>query len=176
MIAIRFINSADSFVGRMIDLATFSLIDHVEFGTRDNTWIGAHHGTGVQERAFGYCIPTLDWRYDLPCTDKQYEGVIADSRALIGTRYDDLGILGLLVHDRSIYAQHRVICSQFVTDRLQARGIELLNVLPEFTHLITPEVVHLSPLFIGRRTYSFPPPRLSVVNSRPPAGKLKAAG
>jgi hypothetical protein len=33
-----------------------------------------------------------------------------------------------------------------------------LNVLANFTYLITPEDLHLSPIFIGKCTYSYPVP------------------
>lgn len=151
---LRFINSA-GLVSIMIDWATNSLWDHVEIGTPQDTWIGAHDDGGVQERAGDYCTPTRERCYSLPVADVTAAKVLSFARSKIGTPYDFADIAGLFFHDRRLNTPGRVICSMFVTEVALAAGIQMLNVLPGFTELITPEMLHLSPLLIGRSTYSF---------------------
>lgn len=157
-IDIRFINSADSFVGRAIDWTTNSLMDHVEIGARASyaddavtSWIGAHSDHGVQERQFDYCKPTAEWHYRIPCTEEQWATILAAARADIGVKYNFLDIGGLLFHDRRLNDPHRLICSHAAYKWVWASGIMLLNVLPEYAYLVTPETLHLSPLLIGHR-------------------------
>jgi hypothetical protein len=152
---IRFINS-DDFVGRAIDWTTNSLWDHAEIETDEGTYIGAHAGSGVEERAAEYCKPSRERRYAIPVTADQHARMMAFARSKIGTPYNYLDIAGLFLHDRRLNSGHRAICSVFVFDAAIAADFYLLNVLPGFTYLITPETLHLSPLLIGRCTYSGP--------------------
>jgi hypothetical protein len=149
-ITIRFINDR-GFVSRTISWVTLSLFCHVELGTPEGTWIGAHAGTGVQERPADYCKPTLDYIYDVPCSQAQADAVLKYARNAIGCPYNYWDIVGLLFHRRRLTTPSRVICSQFVMDALLNAGIRPLNCLPEFSHLITPQTLHLSPLLIGHR-------------------------
>ena len=149
-ITIRFINSP-GFVTSAINWVTNSLFSHVEFGTPEGTWIGAHSGAGIQERPANYCQPSLNYIYDIPCSPKQAADLIANARAAIGTPYNYLDIIGLLFHTRTLTSPGRAICSQFCTEMLLEVGIRPLNVLPEYAYLITPETLHLSPLLIGHR-------------------------
>ena len=149
-ITIRFIEDR-GFVSRAIAQVTNSLFSHVEFGTPEGTWIGAHAGRGVQERDANYCYPIREYIYDLPCTEAQSDAVLKYARGAIGCPYNYRDILGLLFHARRLTTPSRVICSQFVMDTLLSIGVKPLNVLPGYTHLITPETLHLSPLLIGHR-------------------------
>ena len=147
---IRFINNP-GFVSSSIAWVTNSLFCHVELGTPEGTWIGAHAGTGVQEHPANYCKPTRNYIYDVPCTQEQSDGILKYARNAIGTPYNYRDIAGLLFHHRRLTSPSRVICSQFCMDALLSVGIRALNVLPAYTYLITPETLHLSPILIGHR-------------------------
>jgi len=154
-ITIRFIDEPD-IVSRLINYATDSLWCHCEGLSRDGkSWIGAHSGTGVQPRTLDYCKPIRERRYSLEVTDEQYETAMSWLESKISEKYDYLSIVGLAIHKR-VWSPQRVICSELMLQFMQAAGLQPLNVLPGFDALITPEVLHLSPLFIGRCSYSFP--------------------
>lgn len=152
---IRFINS-DDLVGHLIDWTTNSLWDHAEIATEAGTYIGAHAVSGIEERPAGWCKPSRERRYAIPCTDEQLAKIMAFARSKIGTPYNYRDIIGLFLHDRGINSNSRAICSEFVFQAAVAGGLWLLNVLPDYSHLVTPETLHLSPLLIGHCTYSFP--------------------
>lgn len=148
---IRFINSED-FVGRSIDLVTNSLWDHTEIQTETGTYIGAHAGTGIEERPADWCKPSHERRYSIPVSEVAYASMMKRARSMIGTPYDYKDILGLFFHQR-IASPGREICSMFVFQCAWAGGLMMLNVLPGFTQLVTPETLHLSPYLIGKCTY-----------------------
>lgn len=154
-ILIRFVD-APGFVTSAIDFVTDSEWPHVEAGTPQGTWIGAHAGTGVQERPANYCVAKRERHYAIPCTEQQAADFLANCRAAIGTPYNYADIAGLLFHLRSINAHHRMICSQFVFKELWKVGIRALNVAPGWEYLVTPETLHLSPLLLDRCVYQFP--------------------
>lgn len=147
-VTIRFIRTP-GFVTDTICWVTTSLMDHVEFGTPEGTWIGAHSDGGVRERDADYCVPTQEWVYRIPCTTQQAEDLLTNARAAIGTPYNFVGIVGLLFHLRKLTKVGTIFCSQFCFYELDKVGIYVLNVLPAFAHLITPETLHLSPLLRG---------------------------
>src|ERR1700731_4236172 len=91
----RFVNS-NGFVARSIDWGTDSIFDHAEIETETGSWIGAHDDGGVQDRPADYLKPIRDYRYNIPCTDEQYEKAMAFARSKIGTPYNFLDIVGLL--------------------------------------------------------------------------------
>jgi uncharacterized protein YycO len=153
-ITVRFVNS-DDFVGKAIDWVTFSLWDHTEIQTADGGYIGAHAGSGVQERPANYCTPSRERRYTLDVTQEQYDKIFAFAKSKVGTPYNYRDIVGLFIH-HDITSQHREICSMFVFECFLAAGIQLLNVLPKYSNLVTPETLHLSPHWIGKCTYKFP--------------------
>ena len=148
-ITIRFIRDR-GFVTSAICFVTNSLMSHVEFGTPEGTWIGAHDDGGIQERPENYCNPSQEWVYDIPCTASQQRDLLRNARAAIGTPYNFVDIAGLLLHIRRLTSKDRMICSQFCFFELQKVGIKMLNVLPTFAYLVTPETLHLSPVLIGR--------------------------
>lgn len=148
-VTIRFIRTR-GFVTAAICFVTNSLMSHVEFGTPEGTWIGAHSDGGVQERPADYCKPAQQWVYRIPCTIDQATSLLRMARAAVGTPYNFTDIAGLLFHLRRLTKSDRVICSQFCFFLLDAVGIKMLNVLPAFAHLVTPETLHLSPKLIGR--------------------------
>lgn len=148
-VTIRFINER-GFVTWAISRVTNSLFSHVEFGTPEGTWIGAHSNGGVQERPGDYCKPSREYVYRIPCKREQSESLLKSIRGAIGTPYNFKDIVGLLFHARTLTTKNRVICSQFCFIELCKVGIRALNVLPDYSHLVTPETLHLSPLLIGR--------------------------
>lgn len=152
-IRIRFVAGA-GFVGRAIRWVTNSLFQHVEFGTPDGTWIGAHAGGGIQERAANYDGGSYsrEYVYEIPATDEQVKHLMMWARAQVGTEYNYADIVGLLVKHRAWTTPHRLICSQFCTlGLLEIFGAaKVLNVLGEYAYLVTPEMLHLSPLLVGR--------------------------
>lgn len=150
VIRVRFITTS-GFISRAIRWATNSLFSHVEFGTPEGTWVGAHTGDGMQERPANYCTCTREYVYEIPCTAEQQDAHLKRIRAAIGTKYDNWDIVGLLVHDRRLHMSNADICSQDATVELLTifPSTRVLNVLPEFAYLITPEMLHLSPIFVG---------------------------
>lgn len=149
---IRFVNS-NGFVSRAITYLTESLFDHVEIETEDGSWLGAHAESGVQLRDSNYLNPTREYRYSIPCTDLQFARSMEFANDNVGTHYNYEDIAGLVFKDRRLNDPHAVICSQFVTQVAAAGGIWMLNVLPGYEYLVTPETLHLSPLLIGHCTY-----------------------
>lgn len=151
-IRIRFIASKSIF-GWPIRFDTNGLFQHVEFGTPEGTWIGAHVEGGWQERPADYCKPWREYYYEIPCTQAVMDAHLRRIRARIGTKYNKLAIIGLLIRNRRLTSPHAVICSQGVTDEgLQIWGPKrFLNVADAYTHLVTPEMVYLSPVLAGNR-------------------------
>lgn len=151
---VRFINS-DDFVSHAIDWVTNSLFDHVEMGTPEGTWIGAHAGSGIQERVANYCVPTRERRYALPCSDYQLATILASARRDIGIPYNYEGIIGLLLHSRNFTDEHRDFCSQWMMKKSELfEDLALLNVAAGWEYLVTPETLHLSPKFRGHLVFS----------------------
>jgi hypothetical protein len=151
-IRVRFIRNA-GFTSGGISRLTGSLFSHVEFGTPEGTWIGAHIGGGIQERPADYCNPVLEYVYEVPCTALQQTQGLAKMRAGIGTKYNTLDIVGLMFQARSLRSPHRLICSQFYADIMLFvfGATRFLNVNEDWTYRITPETGHLSPLLVGHR-------------------------
>ena len=156
-IIVRFIKG-EGFVSDGIAFVTNSIFSHVEFGTPEGTWIGAHDDGGIQERPADYCAPTRDYRYSIPCTPTLEAKFLAAMRADIGTKYNVADIVGLLLHDRNLNNPATAICSEWVTSKLVGffGADQVLNVLPNRTFLISPETLHLSPIFVGRMVSSLP--------------------
>lgn len=151
-LTVRFIRGT-GVVSDSIARLTGSLFSHVEFGTPEGTWIGAHIGGGIQERPADYCKPKLEYIYDIPCTQAQLTDHLAWMRSQIGTKYDVLDIVGLAVQARSLHRPHQYICSEFYAKgMLRLFGArKFLNVEEEWAYRITPETGHLSPLLVGNR-------------------------
>lgn len=152
-IILRFIRTP-GFITSGICWDTNSRFDHAEFGVEQNGlitgWLGAHAWHGVQLRAPDYCKPTFERRYAIPVTQNQYDAWHKYAFGAIGTGYNFKDILGLLIHARGMSSPHKLICSQFCIDGMYAAGIVMLNVLPARTYLVTPEMLHLSTVLIGR--------------------------
>ena len=150
----RFIASP-GFTGWYIRHWTGSLFQHFEFGTQKGTWIGAHIGSGIQERPANYCNPTLSYVYEIPCTQQEEDFAEAWMRSKIGTKYNVRDIIGLAIQKRTLTSLHELICSQFGIDGLLIffGPKRALNVLPDWTYRITPEVLHLSPIWTGNRVF-----------------------
>lgn len=153
-IKIRFITD-ENIISKMIEIDTFSEWSHVEFILADGTYLGARASGGVEIRPANYCKPILERRYSIPCTDEAYEKIISFATSKIGTSYNFLDIIGLFLH-ADLTSAGKEICSMFVIQAMIAGGIQMLNVLPKYTNLITPEMLHLSSLLIGNCYYSYP--------------------
>lgn len=153
-LVIRFINTK-GIISRLITGETFSLMDHTEGLNRaGDAWVGAHAWTGIEARPLDWADKDLIWerRYSIPVTDAQYKLAMAYMEASIGVKYDYRGILGMVLRQRKMYSTDRMDCSQFMCNWLMAAGLYPLNVRAAYTWMISPESLHLSPLFIGRRT------------------------
>jgi hypothetical protein len=155
-IRIRFITT-DGFVSASIRKVTGSLFSHVEFGTPEGTWIGAHIGDGIQERAADYCKPTMEYVYEIPCAEDVQRNALAWARSKIGTKYNTADIIGLMLQARKLTSPHDLICSQFCCEGLLHifGASRVLNVLENWDYRITPETLHLSPIFVGHRVKTF---------------------
>lgn len=158
VLTIRFIDGSD-IVSRLISWTTNSLWCHTEALSRDgNSWIGAHSGTGVQARPLGWSKVTRERRYAIPVTEAQYEAAMTWLEEKVGMPYDYIDIVGLAVHKRIGYSKSRVICSAAMLEFMMAASLMPLNCQENFSYLITPEVLHLSPVFIGKCAYAYPAP------------------
>lgn len=157
-LTIRFINEP-GIVSKLIDWNTDSLWCHTEALSRDGkSWIGAHAGTGVQARSLDWCKkPTRERRYATPVTDMQHETAMSWLESKIGTPYDYADIAGLSLHVRTGASEHEIICSALMTEFLMQASLLPLNIQEGYTYLVTPEILHLSPLFAGQCVYLFPP-------------------
>lgn len=155
---VRFI-AEHGFISWTIRRVTFSDFSHCEIVSEDEqSYIGAHAGAGVQERPANYCTVSFERRYAVPVTDEQLRRGMAYARMRIGTPYNYADIGGLLAH-RNWTTKQRVICSQFVFDTFMAMGVQVLNVLPQYDFRVTPDTLHLAPLFIGRQYYQTAAPK-----------------
>jgi hypothetical protein len=151
---IRFITESDP-ISDAIRLVTFSEWSHVEIITETGSYIGAHAKGGVQERPADYTKVSRERRYEIPVADDQYTKMMAFARSKIGTPYDFKDIAGLFLH-KNLSSEGTEICSMFVFESALAGGLQMLNVLSEYSNLVTPETLHLSPYLIGKCVYSFP--------------------
>jgi hypothetical protein len=150
-LVVRFICSAD-LVSKLITWTTDSLWCHTEALSRDGkSWIGAHAGTGVQARPLDWAQTTREAVYAVPVVDECYERAMAFLEAKIGTPYNYQDIVGLALHARIGASDHRIICSALMAEFLMEADLQPLNCLEEFAYLVTPETLHLSPIFIRRR-------------------------
>jgi hypothetical protein len=159
-LTIRFV-ATNSWVGRAIRFVTNSLWEHVEFQVPfsyqkelGTGWLGAHAEDGVKVYPLNYAVTTREKRYAVPCSLEQLSLMMDFAKSAIGKKYDYANIAGLLLHDRFLNTPGRYICSMFVLDVLQAGRLEPLNVVPRFSYLVTPEMLHLSPLFTGHCIYT----------------------
>lgn len=137
-------------ISKAISRVTGSLFSHVEFGTSRGTWIGAHWEDGIQERPANYWTTSLERVYNIPCSledQVKLEKWMADH---IGNQYNLVDIAGLLVQNRQWTTPKRFICSQFVADGLLMLfgPARVLNCQNDWTYRITPETLHLSPIFV----------------------------
>ena len=150
-IAMRFIATRGFISDAIMRVEGISYIDHVEAMNRTgDKWIGAHAGTGVQARPLDWAKDIVwERRYALPVTDEECEDFHAFLESKIGAKYDYAGCLGLLLGNRKIDAPQTLDCSALQFDALWVAGQRALNVVPEFAHLVTPETLHLSNLWIG---------------------------
>ena len=149
---VRFVTQG-GFVSGAIRRVTFSEFSHAEISTETGTWIGAHDDGGVQERPADYYKATFERRYAVPLSDNQYAAAMAYARSKIGTPYSFADIAGLLFREEWGEASHGMICSSFVFNVLLAGSIVPLNVLEKYSYLVTPDTLHLSPIFIGKCVY-----------------------
>ena len=152
-LTIRFIHG-DDIVSGLIGYATDSLWTHTEVLSRDGkSWIGAHAGTGVQARPLDWANPTREAVYTVPVTDEEANEAYTWLEGQIGKPYSYPDIVGLALHVRVGLNRHAVICSALVLEFLWKASQQPLNVLEGYEALITPETLHLSPIFIGRKIH-----------------------
>ena len=153
LLRIRFITER-GFVSWGIRAVTFSEFSHAELVSEDEQrYIGARSDGGVQDRPADYCKPIFERRYAIPCTDEQLAKTMAYARSKIGTPYNFKDIVGLLFH-HDLATKGKFICSMFVFQSAWEGGLMMLNVLPDYANLVTPDSLHLSPLLIGKCYYS----------------------
>lgn len=155
-ITIRFV-ATRTFVGWGVRFVTLSIFEHVEALSRDGSgWTGAHALTGVEKRPLDWDKHVIrDDRYAISVTQAQYNKFHLALESQIGVKYNYLLCLGIFLHWRwlALWSKDRKDCSQLMLWCLQMAGLQALNVLPEYDPLISPETLHLSSLFIGRRVF-----------------------
>jgi cell wall-associated NlpC family hydrolase len=142
--------------GASVRFASMSVYEHVEALSRDcSGWTGAHAITGIEKRPLDWDKHVIrDDRYSLPVTQSQFDAFHDALESKIGVKYNYWLIVGIALHWRwlALLSKGREDCSQLIIWCLQKAGINPLNTLASYDALITPETLHLSPLFIGRRT------------------------
>lgn len=148
---IRFITEPD-WISGAIRTVTDSQWSHVEIVLPDG-YLGAHYPSGVQIRPLGYCQPLRERRYQIPVSDAALGQMLAFAHAQVGKPYDTEDIFGILLQ-KNWENQSAWICSELVAATAEAGGLFMLNVQPEYTHKITPEMLHLSPYLIGSCYFS----------------------
>lgn len=152
-LTIRFIYEP-GIISKLIGWQTDSLWCHTEGLSRDGkSWIGAHAGTGVQARPLDWCKPTREAVYAVPVSQGEYERAMTFLESKLGEPYNYESILGLALHVR-LTASGTTDCSALMLAYLMQGGHFPLNCLEGFEYLISPEVLHLSSIFIGRRVAS----------------------
>lgn len=150
-LTIRFIGAWDP-VSLLIQWTTNSLWCHTEALSRDGTqWIGAHARTGVQARKLNWCKTKIEAVYGVPVSDAGYEKAMTWLEDREGMRYNYIAILGLSLHARVGVNSSRQICSALMLEFMMQAGLFPLNCLEAYSYLVTPEMLHLSPVFIGHR-------------------------
>lgn len=149
-VRVRFILGR-GFISWAIARVTGSQFSHVEFGTPEGTWIGAHASGGVQERPADYCKPVREYVYEIPCNGFEEYRALTWMRAKIGTKYNIPDIIGLLFQVRALTSPNRLICSEFCALGLLSffGAHRVLNVQDGWAYRVTPETLHLSPIFVG---------------------------
>lgn len=156
LVRVRFI-AQDTWISAAIRRLTGSLFSHVEFGTPEGAWIGAHLDGGIQELPANYCVPSREYYYEIPCTEGDEAALLAWARSQMGTKYDWKDIVGLAIQNRSLRSPHAYICSAFVATGMLLRfgPKRFANVELAWAYRMTPETAHLSPMLAGhlkRRT------------------------
>jgi hypothetical protein len=173
----RFINGS-GFVSSAITWVTNSLWDHFEFWfdeelmalaisilfkhgmptdyPKEGGYLGAHAGSGIQFRPLNYCTPTRERRYKRPVTPEIFEAFVVAAFKRIGTPYAYTVIGKLLIHNRELTPNTREICSEFGFLAPAEAGFYFLNSEIEYASFITPEILHISPKWMGYCVYKFP--------------------
>ncbi len=146
---VRFVTEKD-FISTGIRWVTYSDFSHVELGLPDGTWLGAHASGGVQIRLANYMIPSLERVYALPVSDLAYAQGLDYAKSKIGTTYSVSDIGRIFFRSHATKSPHGLICSWFVIDTLNTAGLYPLNVLANYNFKITPDMLHLSPIFRGK--------------------------
>jgi hypothetical protein len=151
-LVIRFVNSL-GFVSSAIDFVEGGAgeFDHAEcLDVATSEWIGAHDDGGFQRRPYNYMKPSRERRYAIPCNQDEYDAGMKWLNSQIGVPYNFMDILGILTH-KDLTSSGKMICSQAMfTYIYKALGQLPLNALEENANRITPEILHLAPIFIGR--------------------------
>jgi hypothetical protein len=153
---LRFVTD-DSFISRGIRFVEggSSVFSHVEIILPDGSYLGAHNPEGVEIRPADYCTPTRERRYAIPVEQADLDKMLAFAHAQVGKRYDLSDIRGIMFH-RNWHDPTKWICSELVAAIAEAGGLWMLNVLPEHTNAITPEMLHLSPVLINHCYFHTP--------------------
>ena len=149
---IRFITEPD-WISSAIRTVTDSQWSHVEIVLPDNSYLGAHHPSGVQIRPYDYCQPLRERRYQIPVSESALGKMLNFAHAQVGKPYDTADIFSILLH-KNWQDSEAWICSELVAATAEAGGVFMLNVQAQYTHKITPEMLHLSPLLIGNCYFS----------------------
>lgn len=149
-VTVRFIAN-HTFLSWSIRRLTGSLFSHVELGAPEGTWIGAL-ADGIKERPANYCDPFREYVYNIPCTAQEQAFFLSEARAKVGTPYNKMDIVGLALGMRRVVGKNGEICSWFGLQTLidTFGAARVLNVLPGWEYRVTPETLHLSPIFVGR--------------------------
>lgn len=142
---------------------------HVEFVFRDKAtqellgidkpYVGAHAKGGVAAYDDSYYVGgntiTRFREYELDVTEEQFADLITFIKKRFGRPYDFLDIFGIMLH-RPWHESNDFICSAFVAAALYHIAIYALNVRGGFLYKITPEILHLSPIWRGRLVKMYP--------------------
>lgn len=126
---------------------------HVDIVEPDGTFLGAR-SDGVKIRPANYTETSLERWYAIPFEDTVYHKMMDFAHAQLGKAYDFIDIFGLAGQNRDWHDPEKWICSELAAASMLAGGVLPLNVEPDLVYMITPEMLHLSPLLIGHCIYS----------------------
>lgn len=101
----------DSLVSEAIQFWSHSQFSHAGFRTQDGAWLDCRLDGGVQIRPAGSYRPTRFATFTFP----GIEQAIDYGRELIGRKYDECNILGMVINP-ALHDPNREICSRFVQE------------------------------------------------------------
>lgn len=128
MIILQFV-AGDDLCSDLIEWKGAGKFSHVDAVLPTQDLLGARSDViqgipaGVRVRPPNYEPWAHVSRVTIPCTDAQQDAFMTFIQSKIGTAYNSVGILGILLDDAGVTNQSDLFCSQFLTEAVQASGV-----------------------------------------------------